>query len=290
VVAVTGMAGLLPTLDALEEDTSVALASKEAMVVGGSLVKDIERRSRGQVLPLDSEHHAVYQLLRGETPEAVRNIYLTASGGPFRHHDRDDLEGITPEQALDHPNWDMGAKITVDSATMMNKGLELIEAKYFFDLDHDQLKAVVHPQSRVHALVEFVDESLKAQMSEPDMRHSIQSVLLQGNRRAGPVESLDLSSGLNLEFEPVDPERYPAFKLAREALKIGGTAPTVLNAANSEAVRSFLAGDLAFLDIPRVVQKCLSNKDFDHEVTLDRILDVDERTRKEARRAVQELP
>lgn len=289
VVAVTGMAGLLPTLEALKEDTSVALASKEAMVVGGSLVTDAERSSRGQVLPLDSEHHAVYQLLRGETLESVETVYLTASGGPFRDRAREELGGISPEQALDHPNWDMGPKITVDSATMMNKGLELIEAKHFFDLQPDQLQAVIHPQSTVHALVEFVDASLKAQMSRPDMRYSIQSVLMEGTRKTGPVDCLDLSESLTLDFNPVDSERFPNYNLAREAMDLGGLAPTVLNAANSEAVRSFLNGEISFLDITQVIERCLLKESDNGEVTLDRILDVDERTRERARKVIQDL-
>ncbi len=287
VVAVTGMAGLLPTLEALKQDTSVALASKEAIVVGGTLIKETEQASRGQVLPLDSEHHAVYELLRGETLESIQTVYLTASGGPFRNRSRNDLKGISPEQALDHPNWDMGPKITVDSATMMNKGLELIEAKHLFKLEADQLQAVIHPQSRVHALVEFVDASLKAQMSEPDMRHPIQSVLMEGSRKSGPVDRLDLTESLTLDFESVDPERFPTYNLAREAMKLGGTAPTILNAANSEAVRSFLNGRLSFLEIPDVIERCLSEGSVDYEVTLDRILDVDERTRERARRVIQ---
>lgn len=289
VVAVTGMAGLLPTLDALGEGTVVALASKEAMVVGGPLVRRAEETSRGRVVPLDSEHHAVFQLLRGEDAGSVERVFLTASGGPFRDRSRSELDGVTPEEALDHPNWEMGNKITVDSATMMNTGLELIEAKYLFDLEFDQLDALLHRQSLVHALLEFNDASVKAQMGRPDMRQSIQSALLHPERRSGPVESLNFSEALALNFEPVDGERFPAFALAREALESGGYAPAVLNAANSEAVRAFLNERLAFLEIPAVIEICLEENAFSGEVTLDGVLEADEWARDRARDAIEAL-
>ncbi len=285
-VSVNGMAGLLPTLDALENGVLVALANKEAMVVGGGVIRETERRTEGRILPVDSEHHAVFQLLKHEDPENVETVYLTASGGPFLDRDRDELHDISPSEALDHPNWEMGQKITVDSATMMNKGLELIEAKYLFDLSADQLRAVVHPQSKVHALVEFVDRSIKAHMSEPDMRQTIQSALFHPERRSGVVDSLDFSVPVSMDFEPIDLDRFPAYALARRALEEGRTSTAVLNAANAEAVRAFLDGRIGFLDIPRVVEKCLGRADFGGDVSIDRVFEEDRWARDEARRIV----
>jgi 1-deoxy-D-xylulose-5-phosphate reductoisomerase len=282
-VSVVGMAGLLPTLDALDASTDVALASKEAMVVGGELIREAEQRTEGRILPVDSEHHAVFQLLRGEDIESVRRIYLTASGGPFLDRDREDLAGVTPSEALDHPNWDMGPKITIDSATMMNKGLELIEAKYLFDLDPDQVQAVIHPQSKVHALVEFKDRSVKAHMSEPDMRQSIQSALFHPDRRSGFIDALDFTETVSLRFDPINRDRFPAYKLARRALREGGTATTVLNAANDEAVRAFLETEIDFLEIPEIVNECLEAAEFDDEMTIDRTLEADRWARDRAK-------
>jgi 1-deoxy-D-xylulose-5-phosphate reductoisomerase len=283
VVSVVGMAGLLPTLDALEEGTVVALASKEALVVGGELIRRAEKEHDGRILPLDSEHHAVFQLLRDENKQTVDSVYLTASGGPFLDRSRDSLQDIAPEEALDHPNWDMGPKITIDSATMMNKGLEVIEAKYLFDLEPESVGAVVHTQSTVHALVEFTDKSVKAHMSQPDMRQSIQSALFHPERRTGVIEALDFGSSFSLDFEPIDSDRFPAFRLANRALSEGGSSPTVLNAANAEAVRGFLDGQIAFLDIVEVVRECLEDHPFDREVSVDRVLEADRWTRERAR-------
>lgn len=287
VVAVSGMAGLLPTLEALKNDTMVALASKEAIVVGGPLIRDAETESRASVIPVDSEHHAVFQLMRGENKKSVKKIFLTASGGPFRNRSRDELEGISPQEALDHPNWSMGSKITIDSATMMNKGLELIEAHFLFDLEPDRLGAVIHPESKVHSLVEFCDGSVKAQLSKADMRLPIQSALFHPERKTGIIPSLDFGDKISLEFLPVELERFPAFRLAKNALKEGGTAPIVLNAANTVAVKSFLDGAIEFTRIPEVANELMSSHETISVDSIEEVLRVTEKTKKEARNLVE---
>lgn len=289
VVAVVGVAGLLPTIDALKEGTRVALASKEAMVVGGPLVNSVRQSSDGELLPIDSEHHGVFDLLRGERSSTIENVYLTASGGPFLDRPLDDLESVTPEEALDHPNWDMGQKITIDSATMMNKGLEIIEAKYLFDLEPDQIKAIIHPQSAVHALVEFDDRSIKAQLGVSDMRQPIQSVLFHPDRRQGVVERLTLDEPLSLNFQPIDGDRFPAYDLAKHALERGGCAPAVLNASNARAVRAFLNEKIAFTTIPRVVERCLDEYDDGRELSLESLLDADEWAANRAESVMEEF-
>lgn len=255
--AIVGAAGIEPTFEAVRQGQRLALANKECLVSAGEVLMDAVVRSGAELIPVDSEHSAALQALRGAEPEAIEKIVLTASGGPFRQWSADQLAAATPEQAVRHPNWSMGAKISVDSATLMNKGLELIEAYYLFPVDKEQLGVVVHPQSIVHCLVSFIDGSVIAQLSYPDMRTPISLALSWPQRMPSPTQRLDLVACGNLSFEAPDAERFPALRLAREALAQGGTAPAVLNAANEVAVEAFLARRAGFNDIARVVEECL---------------------------------
>jgi len=255
-VAVVGIAGLLPTLDALRSGHDVALSNKETLVAGGPLVMEVLRASGRRLLPVDSEHAAVAQCLLGEDPQAVARILLTGSGGPFLRRPLGDLAGVTREEALAHPTWTMGAKITVDSATLMNKGLEVIEAHWLFGLAPERIEVVIHPQSVVHSLVEFTDGSVKAQLAPPDMRMVIAYALSGPARAVLPVPRLEWDR-LQLTFERPDPERYPCLRLAYQALRAGGSMPVVLNAANEIAVERFLAGAIAFTDIAAWVARAM---------------------------------
>jgi 1-deoxy-D-xylulose-5-phosphate reductoisomerase len=257
VAAVVGAAGLPATYHALKAGKQVALANKESLVMAGPLLQQTVRESGGSIVPVDSEHSAVHQCLRGGSKDEVRRVILTASGGPFRTTPLEDLRRVTPEQALKHPVWDMGRKISIDSATLMNKGLEVIEARWLFDLEPDQLDVVLHPQSIVHSMVEMVDGSVLCQMGVPDMRAPIQYALGYPERFPGPVPAPDLLALERLEFFPVDRRRFASLDLAYSALRAGGTAPAALNAANEVAVHAFLAGRLDFPGIPRVVGKVL---------------------------------
>jgi 1-deoxy-D-xylulose-5-phosphate reductoisomerase len=253
-VAVVGIAGLLPTLDALRSEHDVALANKETLVAGGPLVMDALRSGGQRLIPVDSEHAAVAQCLRGEDPRTVARVLLTGSGGPFLRRPLSDLAAVTREEALAHPTWSMGEKITVDSATMMNKGLEVIEAHWLFDLPAERIEVVIHPQSVVHSFVEFVDGSVKAQLAPPDMRLVI-SYALRGRAPGGSAGRPLEWDRLQLTFERPEPARYPCLALAYRALEAGGTMPAVMNAANERAVARFLAGEIAFTDIaPSVAQ------------------------------------
>jgi 1-deoxy-D-xylulose-5-phosphate reductoisomerase len=254
---IVGAAGLAPTLAAVRRGAVVALANKECLVCAGSLMVDEVRHHGATLLPVDSEHNAIYQVFDFEHAECVERIILTASGGPFRTFDLQSMAGVTPEQAVAHPNWDMGAKISVDSATMMNKGLEMIEAYHLFPVRTDQIQVVVHPQSVIHSMVAYVDGSVLAQLGSPDMRTPIAYTLAWPDRIASPSPRLDLAKIGSLTFETPDPERFPALRLAREALEAGGSAPIVLNAANEVAVRGFLNRRIGFLDIIRVVEQTL---------------------------------
>ena len=255
--AIVGAAGLAPTLTAIRRGAVVALANKECLVCAGALVMAEARRAGARLLPVDSEHSAVFQVLEGERAEAVDRIILTASGGPFRTARLEEMRRATPAQALAHPNWEMGAKISIDSATMMNKGLELIEAHHLFGLPGERIEIVVHPQSVVHSLVAYVDGSVLAQLGPPDMRTPIAYALAWPERMPWPAPRLDLARLGTLSFESPDPERFPALALAREALAAGGGAPTILNAANEVAVEAFLAGRIGFLDIAGLVSAAL---------------------------------
>lgn len=256
--AIVGAAGLAPTLAAIRRGATVAFANKEVLVCAGDLVMAEVRRHGATLLPVDSEHSAIFQVFDEARREGISRLVLTASGGPFRTWTRQAMEGVTPAQACAHPNWSMGAKISVDSASMMNKGLELIEAHHLFAMPEDRIDVLVHPQSVIHSLVEYVDGSVLAQLGTPDMRTPIAVALAWPDRLATPGERLDLVKATSLTFESPDPARFPALDLARRALQSGGAAPTILNAANEEAVAAFLAGKLGFLDIPRVVESCLA--------------------------------
>ena len=253
--ALTGAAGLGPTVAALGEGIDLALANKESLVVGGELVTALAEATGAQILPVDSEHSALFQLVANEPPGVVDRLVLTASGGPFRG--RSDLAGVTPEQALAHPTWDMGGRITVDSATLMNKGLEVIEAHHLFGVPYDHIDVVVHPQSIVHSLVHLNDGSSLAHLGYPDMRVPISYALHHPERADVPVETLDLAQVGSLTFEPPDPQTFRCLALAYEAARAGGTAPCVLNAADEVAVHAFLEGRIAFLDIPAVIEGSL---------------------------------
>ncbi len=277
--AIVGAAGLAPTLAAVRRGAIVAFANKETLVCAGSLmVAEIERHG-ATLLPVDSEHSAIFQVIEQDRLEAVDRIILTASGGPFRQLDRAAMERVTPKQAVAHPTWDMGAKISVDSATMMNKGLEIIEAHHLFRLPETRIEVLVHPQSVIHSMVSYVDGSVLAQLGNPDMRTPIAYALAWPNRMPAPVEPLDLTRIGTLTFEPPDPDRFVALRLARQALQRGGTAPTILNAANEVAVANFLAGRIGFLGITDVVESTLSALAPRALTSLHEVMEVDREAR-----------
>jgi 1-deoxy-D-xylulose-5-phosphate reductoisomerase len=255
--AIVGSAGLGPTIVALTEGIDVALANKESLVVGGELVTALAEATGAQLVPVDSEHSALHQLIAGERAGTVDRLVLTASGGPFRGRSRAELEDVTVEQALRHPTWAMGGKITIDSATLMNKGLEVIEAHHLFGTPYDRIDVVVHPQSIVHALVSLCDGASLAHLGHPDMRVPIAYALHHPERVDVPVPALDLAQVGSLTFEPPDLEAFPALRLGREAAVAGGTAPCVLNAANEVAVHAFLGGRLGFMGVPEVIERTL---------------------------------
>ena len=255
--ALTGSAGLGPTVATLGEGIDLALANKESLVVGGELVTALAEATGAQIIPVDSEHSALFQLLASERPGTVDRLVLTASGGPFRGRSAQDLDGVTPEEALAHPTWDMGGRVTIDSATLMNKGLELIEARHLFGVAYDQIEVVVHPQSIVHAMVHLNDGASLAHLGYPDMRVPISYALHYPDRADVPVETLDLAAIGSLHFEPPDEEAFPCLRLARESAAAGGTAPCVMNAADEVAVHAFLAGELPFTGIAEVIERVL---------------------------------
>jgi 1-deoxy-D-xylulose-5-phosphate reductoisomerase len=256
--ALVGSAGLGPTVATLGEGIDLALANKESLVVGGELVSALAEATGAQIVPVDSEHTALHQLLAGQPPGAVERLTITASGGPFRGRTRAQLEGATVEQALAHPTWAMGGKITIDSATMMNKGLELMEAHHLFGLPYDRIDVLVHPQSLVHGLIQLADGAMLAHLGPRDMRVAISYALHSGESVGLPIEPLDLAAVGSLTFEPVDLDAFPCLRLAREAAIVGGTAPCVLNAANEIAVHAFLDGRLPFTAIAETIERTLS--------------------------------
>ena len=257
--AIVGVAGLAPTLAAIRKGRRIALANKECLVCAGELMNAEVRKYGATLIPVDSEHSGIFQLLpTNHQSSTINQITLTASGGPFREFTLAQLKNVTPEQAVTHPNWRMGAKISVDSATLMNKGLELIEAHYLFGIAPEKLSAIIHPQSIIHALVEYIDGSVVAQLSNPDMRAPIAYALAYPERIATPVKKLNLAEIQNLSFSAPDEARFPALKLAKQALAQGGSAPTILNAANEIAVARFLRSEIAFIDIPTIVEKALA--------------------------------
>jgi 1-deoxy-D-xylulose-5-phosphate reductoisomerase len=282
--AIVGAAGLRGTWAALEAGKIVALANKETLVVAGPLVLDLARRRGGSILPVDSEHSAIYQALQAGKPKEVRRVILTSSGGPFRGRSARALADVTPEEALRHPTWRMGPKISIDSASLMNKALEVIEARWLFGLEPDQIEVVVHPESVVHSMVEFVDGSVLAQLSPPDMRLPIQYALTYPDRVAGPCPQLDLTQALTLTFEPPDRGNFPCLELGFEVMRRGGTAGAALNAANEVAVARFLAGAIRFPDIPAACRAVLDHHPFDSRPTLDDLWKVDAWARQEVAR------
>jgi 1-deoxy-D-xylulose-5-phosphate reductoisomerase len=274
-----GAVGLEPTIEALERGHDVALANKEALVVGGELVLDAARRGGGKLWPVDSEHSAIAQCLRGNPRAELKRIWLTASGGPFRDHTPESLADVTLEQVLDHPNWDMGPKITVDSATMMNKGLEIIEAMLLFGMRFEDVKVVIHRQSIVHSMIEMVDGAFLAQLGAPDMRIPILYALSRGEHWECDVAPLDPLRLGRLDFEEPDPRRYPCLGLACRAAEIGQAAPLVLNAANEEAVAGVLDSKLSFLDIPRIIEETLARISHATVGSVEEALDRDRQAR-----------
>jgi 1-deoxy-D-xylulose-5-phosphate reductoisomerase len=287
--AVVGFAGLPATLWTLERGIDLALANKESLVAGGDLARSAWEKGRGRILPVDSEHSAAFQLLEGRASETVDSVVLTASGGPFRGRARADLAAVTPADALAHPTWNMGPKITVDSATLMNKGLELIEAHFLFDLPYERIEVVVHPTSIVHALVRFRDGAALAHIGYPDMRVPISYALTYPERAETPIAPLDLSSGLILEFSAPDEDAFPCLALARAAGEAGRTMPCVLNAANEVAVATFLDGRLPFLGIPEVVERTLNAIEAVEARELDDLKAVDAEARRVAFAHTREL-
>jgi 1-deoxy-D-xylulose-5-phosphate reductoisomerase len=287
--AVVGFAGLPATLAALDEGIDLALANKESLVAAGDLARAARARGRGRILPVDSEHSAIFQCLEGRSAETIDSLVLTASGGPFLGKNRHELARVTPADALRHPTWTMGPKITIDSATLMNKGLELIEASYLFDVPYERIEVVIHPTSTVHSLVRFRDGAALAHLGYPDMRVPISYALTYPERAATPTPPLDLASGLTLEFISPDEDAFPCLRLAREAATAGGTATCVLNAANEVAVAAFLDGTLPFLAIAEAVERTLEATPAPPAQELDELLAVDEDARRTATELLPEL-
>ncbi|GAA3887826.1 1-deoxy-D-xylulose-5-phosphate reductoisomerase [Sphingomonas limnosediminicola] len=279
IAAIVGCAGLPPVMCAVETGKTVALANKEALVTAGALMMDAAIAHGATLLPVDSEHNAIFQCLAGSRAEDVSKLILTASGGPFRTASIDEINAATPAEAVAHPNWSMGAKISVDSATMMNKGLELIEAHYLFGLPSERIDILVHPQSVIHSMVEYVDGSVLAQLGSPDMRIPISYALAWPERLETPAERLDLAAIARLDFEAPDLTRFPALRLARGALIEGGAAPNVLNAANEIAVASFLEGRIRFTEIADIVREALESSNFSAPRSIDEVMEIDRATR-----------
>lgn len=274
--AVVGMIGLIPTLEAIRAKKDIALANKETLVTAGEIVMEEAKRNNVKILPVDSEHSAIFQCLNGENMSSLKKIILTASGGPFRGKKRDEIKDVGFEQALRHPKWDMGRKISIDSATLMNKGLEVIEAKWLFDVELKDIQVVVHPQSIIHSMVEFEDTSIIAQLGNPDMRVPIQYALFYPERGEGNYESLDLFKLKTLTFEEPDLETFPCLKLAYEALENGGNYPCVLNAANEVLVSEYLDAKIGFYDIPKYIELAMKNVKFIEKPNLEEILESDQ--------------
>lgn len=287
IAAIVGTAGLAPVMAAIRAGRTVGLANKEALVSAGALMIEEARRSGAVLLPIDSEHNAIFQCLAGQDCNQVARLILTASGGPFRTFSAAEMARATPAQAVAHPNWSMGAKISVDSATMMNKGLELIEAHHLFDLPEERIDILVHPQSVIHSLVEYADGSVLAQLGSPDMRVPIGHILAWPERMATKARRLDLLEIARLDFEAPDAERFPALRLAREALRRGEAAPLTLNASNEVAVEAFLAGAIHFGDIAAIVEEQLNRMDQPLPSSIDDVLALDAEVRRATRDALQ---
>ncbi|MBU1109406.1 MAG: 1-deoxy-D-xylulose-5-phosphate reductoisomerase [Candidatus Riflebacteria bacterium] len=288
VAAIVGSAGLRPVMAAIGKGLQICLANKETLVVGGSLVMQAVRRAGLDLLPVDSEHSAIFQCLQNCPADSVHKIIITASGGPFRSFSREQLADVTPEQALKHPNWDMGGKITIDSATLMNKGLEVIEAHWLFDKAYEDIEVVVHPQSIIHSLVEFSDGSVIAQLGWPDMKLPIQYALSWPQRWSPPLPPLDLVKIGSITFESPDPQKFACLAYAYEAGRAGGIMPCVLNAANEISVAAFLNRQIGFLEIPAIIRKTLDSFKNQEVTTVDQLLEVDAQAREIAAALITE--
>lgn len=286
IVAVVGIEALHATMRAAELGRRIALANKEALVIAGSVLVPAAQRHGATIIPIDSEHSAVFQALQAGKMSEVTNIYLTASGGPFRTWSQERMETATVDDALRHPTWDMGPKITIDSATMMNKALEIVEARWLFDIESERIRVVIHPESVIHSLVEFRDGSMIAQLGTPDMRTPIQYALTYPRRVAGPADRLDLCRATQLNLEPPDGHRFPALRLGHEVARTGGTSGAVLNAANEAAVALFRKGAIRFTDIARHVEQALRNHNVKHDANLEDLLAADRWARQEITRCM----
>lgn len=275
VTSVVGIAGLIPTMHAISKKKNIALANKETLVTAGEIVMEEARKQRVTVYPVDSEHSAIYQCLMGNAIENVEKLIITASGGPFRGKSVDELKDITPSQALKHPNWSMGSKITIDSATLMNKGLEVIEAKWLFGMDLEQIQVLVHPQSIIHSMVQYVDGSIMAQLGSPDMRIPIQLALTYPDRHINSFSKLDFLKCGSFTFEEPDTKTFRCLQLAYDAITVGGTMPTAMNAANEIAVAAFLDNRISFLSISEVIEKVMYSHNVNIKPCLDDIIEVD---------------
>lgn len=288
-MAIVGFSALKPVLAALENKKTVALANKECLVVAGNIVSETALRTSTRIVPVDSEHSAIFQCLMGELNNPINKILLTASGGPFLGFSEKQLESVTAKQALNHPNWNMGNKVTIDSASMMNKGLEMIEAKWLFDLKPEQIEVVIHPQSIIHSMVYFEDSSVKAQLSQPDMRIPIQFALTYPNRLKNSIKQLDLLKLKHLDFELPDTKKFSNLALAFEAMKMGGNKPCVLNAANEVVVKSFLNEEIGFLQMSKVVEQMLEKSDFIKNPSLEELFQTDLEAREKANELIKKI-
>lgn len=287
VTAMVGYSGLVPTIHAIGAGKKIALANKETLVVAGELIKKLIGQTQSEIIPVDSEHSAIFQCLVGEERDSMSKIILTASGGPFRKFSKDDLRNVTPEDALRHPNWDMGAKVTIDSASMMNKGFEMIEARWLFDCKPEDIEIVVHPQSIVHSMVEFTDGAVKAQLGQPDMHIPIGYALAYPKRLPATDKHLNVTDYSQLTFEKPDYDKFPLLKMAFEAIAEGGTATCILNAANEVAVAAFLNKKIRFTDMPLIVAETLEKVHLSRDVSLENLI----ATNKEAvKTALEQLP
>ena len=280
-----GSVGMLPTLTALENGKDVLLANKETMVMGGQIVMETAKRCGRRIIPIDSEMSAIYQCMKGEDKKRIKRLILTASGGPFIDFPLDDIYNATVEQALNHPTWDMGTKNTIDSATMMNKGLEVIEASFLFGIPGEKIDITIHRTSIAHSFIEYIDGSLLCQVSKPDMRLAIQYAMTDPERLPSPYGGLDFSAPFSLTFEPPDTKRFLCLLLAYKALKKGGTAPAAMNGANEQAVKAFEAGEILFMDIPEVIRGVVDEHDFIPEPTIEELFETDIK----AKRAIDEI-
>jgi len=287
--AMVGVTGLRPALAAIEHGQKLVLANKEILVMAGELITRKARQNGASLIPADSEHNALQQCLLSGKPEEINRIILTASGGSFRDTSTDEMSKITPDQALHHPNWDMGPKVTIDSSTMANKGLEIIEAHWLFDIKPEKIQVVVHPQSVVHSMVEYIDGSILAQLSPPDMTFALQNALFYPNRYKKVSETIDFTKILKLDFQPPDEGRFPCLRLAREALDAGGAAPAAFNAANEVAVDAFIERKIGFLQIPKIIESTLKQIPSTHPENLQEVLDADQVARNLAKSYIEEL-